>query len=98
MRYAMDADFLMGHADMEHNAHSSKYTYYKPVAYQKVEETENAREGWGYVWPLVNNVLVKPTGIDKQVQPGYDIMKTNNDILAIICSLLIILAIFLRFK
>ena len=98
MRHAINRDFLLGHADMEHNVHASKYTYYKPVAYQKVEETENAKEGWGYVWPLVNNVLVKPTGIDKKVQPGYDIMKTNNDILAIICSLLIVIAIFLRFK
>lgn len=98
MRYAIDADFMLGHSDFETNRHTSKYTYHKPVAYQKVEETENAREGWGYVWPILNNLIVKPTGIDKQVQPGYDIMKTGNDILVLICSTLIIVAIFLRFK
>jgi hypothetical protein len=98
MRYAIDTDFMLGHSDFETNRHTSKYTYHKPVAYQKVEETENAREGWGYVWPILNNLIVKPTGIDKQVQPGYDIMKTGNDILVLLCSTLIIVAIFLRFK
>ena len=93
MRYAIDADFMLGHSDFETNRHASKYTYYKPVAYQKVQETENAREGWGYIWPLVNNVLVKPTGIDKQVQPGFDMLKVVNDTLTIGCLLMCLFVI-----
>ena len=98
MRYAIDADFMLGHSDFETNRHGSKYTYHKPVAYQIVEKTENATEGWGYAWPLLDWFVLKPTGIDKEVQPGYDILKRNNDYLSILCCLGLILFIFLRFK
>ena len=90
MRYAIDADFMLGHADFETNRHGSKYTYHKPVAYQIVEKTENAREGWGYAWPLLDWFVLKPTGIDKHVQPGYDILKRNNDYLVIMLVILLI--------
>lgn len=98
MRYAVGADFMLGHSDFETNRHASKYTYHKPVAYQIIEKTENATEGWGYAWPLLDWFVVKPTGIDKQVQPGYDTLKRNNDYLTILCCLGLFLFIFLRFK
>ena len=98
MHYAINVDLLMGHADMEPNRHASKYTYHKPVAYQIIEKTENATEGWGFVWPLANIFLIQTSGVDKEVHPGYDILKRNNDYLSIMCCLGLILFIFLRFK
>lgn len=100
MRYAINVDFMLGHSDFETNRHTSKYAYHKPVAYQLVEKTENATEGWGYVWPLLDMFILKPTGIDKQVQPGYDILKRNNDYVSLsssICCIVLLIYLVKRF-
>lgn len=93
MRHAIDANFMLGHADFETNRHMSKYTYHKPLAYQIVERTENAKEGWGYAWNFLDTFVVRPTGIDKQVQPGYDILKRNNDYLSLLIFVALVLLI-----
>ena len=85
MKYAVDHNFMGGHSDFETNRHLSKYTYKFPLAYQKVTETENAKEGWGGAYFLLDNLIVKPTGIDTQVQPGYDKLKTTYDYISVIC-------------
>lgn len=96
MKYAIDHDFMLGHADFETNRHVSKYTHNTPLAYQKVEKTENASKGWWYIWDFIENVIVKPYGIDKKVQPGYDNIKKSLDYINIICLLTcIILGIYL---
>jgi hypothetical protein len=93
MRRALNTNYMLGHADFETNRHASKYTYHKPVAYQKIEHTENAKEGWGYVWPFLNTLMIKPTGVDTQVQPGFDMLKAANDTLAVGCLIVCLLVI-----
>lgn len=91
MSYAMEHDFMMGHADFETNRHLSKYTYKYPLAYQKVVKTENSQEGWGGIWPVVELFLIKPFGIDREVQPGYDNIKRVLDYTGVIlCTVFII--------
>lgn len=91
MHNAINTNFMLGHADFETNRHTSKYTYHKPLAYQIVERSENSKDGWGYLWNFMDIFIIRPTGIDKQVQPGYDILKRNNDYL----SLFIFVTLFL---
>ena len=98
MNYAVDHDFMLGHADFETNRHLSKYTYKFPLAYQKVEKTENSQQGWGYVWGIVESLIIKPTGIDKQVQPGYDNIKKVMDFTVVISCILCVLIIFYKLK
>jgi hypothetical protein len=98
MKYAMDHDFMMGHSDFETNRHLSKYTYKFPLAYQKIVETENAKEGWGSAYFLLDNLIVKPSGIDKQVQPGYDNIKKAYDYISVICFVSCILLIVYLIK
>ena len=93
MRYALNTDYMLGHADFETTRHASKYMYHKPVAYQKVEQTENAKQGWGYIWPLLNTFMIKPTGVDKQVQPGFDMLKVISDTITIVCSVALLFVI-----
>lgn len=76
MEWISKNDCLLGHVDFETNRHISKYTYTFPLAYQKVTETENAREGWGGgVYPLLNFMIFKPNNLSYRVQPGYDNIK-----------------------
>ena len=55
-----------------HNIHWSKFTYKIPLAYQKTILTENAKDGWRYVYPIVNTLFYKPFRLDTKVQPGHD--------------------------
>jgi hypothetical protein len=96
MKYAIDHDFMMGHSDFETNRHLSKYTYKFPLAYQKVVETENAKEGWGYVWGIVDSLIVKPSGIDTEVQPGYDNIKKVMDFTVVLSCILCVLIIIYK--
>lgn len=89
MKHAIDHDFMMGHTDMETNRHMSKYMYKVPLAYQKIIPTENSQQGWGNVWPIVEAIIVKPFGIDKDVQPGYDRIKRTMDFIVLTICLLI---------
>jgi hypothetical protein len=98
MKYAIDHDFMLGHADFETNRHVSKYTHNTPLAYQKVEKTENASKGWWYIWDFIENVIVKPSGIDKQVQPGYDNIKKVMDFTVVLSCILCLLIIFYKLK
>lgn len=98
MKYAVDHNFMLGHADFETNRHLSKYTHKFPLAYQKVEKTENSQQGWGYVWSIVESLIVKPSGIDKQVQPGYDNIKKVMDFTVVISCILCVLIIFYKLK
>ncbi len=96
MRYGVKHPFMMGHSDFETNRHISKYTYRIPLAYQKVVSTENAREGWGFIWPVMNTFIVQPSGIDKNVQPGYDNLKRVFDLVSVGTCLFLLLLIWLR--
>lgn len=81
---------VLGHTDATHNTLTwSKFTYKYPLAYQLTPETDNTREGWWYVYPILNLFIFKPFGINKQVQPGYDRLR-------FVCNLFsILLFIFL---
>ena len=93
MDSAIHRKFMSGHVDLEHNRTWSKYTYMYPLAYQKCTETENAKEGWGDAYFLLNNIMFKPLKMDTQVQPGFDRLKMTFDYVSIILFLLLIFAI-----
>lgn len=93
MDSAIHRKFMLGHVDFEHNRTWSKYTYMYPLAYQIFTETENAKEGWGYVYFLLDKLLFKPLKLDEQVQPGFDRLKMTFDYVSIILFLLLIFTI-----
>lgn len=88
MEWTSKNDCLLGHIDFETNRHMSKYTYKFPLAYQKVTETENAREGWGGMYPLLNFLIFKPTNVSHKVQPGYDDIKRWADFISVVILVL----------
>lgn len=93
MDSAIHRKFMMGHVDFEHNRTWSKYTYMYPLAYQKFTETENAKEGWGEAYYILDKLMFKPLKMDTQVQPGFDRLKMTFDYVSIILFLLLIFAI-----
>lgn len=99
MKKLIHRNFWAGHADMELNRHLSKYTYHKPLAYQKIDlNTENMKDGWGPGWQkFADWTLVKPTGIDKKVQPGYDRIRMMCDFIILVLVLFILIKVFGRF-
>lgn len=92
MKWLLKNNCLLGHVDLETNRHWSKFTYKLPLAYQKAESTENTREGfgWNITFPILNNLIFKPTGIDKIVQPGYDHIKILSDIFVVLICIWIL--------
>ena len=84
MRWLMDNDCMLGHVDFETNRHWSKFTYKLPLAYQKTVMTENVKESWHGYYEVLDFLLFKPSGIDMEVQPGYDIIKKWLDILVVL--------------
>lgn len=90
MEWVSKNDCLLGHVDFETNRHVSKYTYRFPLAYQKITETENAREGWGGMYPLLNFLIFKPNNLSYQVQPGYDNIKRLSNMISVLIMFLLI--------
>lgn len=84
MEWLIDNDCMLGHVDLETNRHWSKFTYKLPLAYQKVVPTENTKEGWRGSYHVLNTLVYNPAGIDKNVQPGYDLIKKWSDIFVVI--------------
>lgn len=84
MEWLVNNDCMLGHVDFETNRHWSKFTYKLPLAYQKVVSTENTKEGWRGYYEVLNTFLFKPFGIDRRVQPGYDLIKKWSDILVVL--------------
>lgn len=99
MKRLLERNYIWGHTDVELNRHLSKYTYHKPLAYQKIDlNTENMRHGWGSGWRrFADVVLVKPTGVDKNVQPGFDRFKNTCDILSVLIFLIIVIKVTTHF-
>ena len=93
MEWLSENDCMLGHVDFETNRHMSKYTYKIPLAYQKIEKTENAQEGWGYVYPLIEMLLVRPLNLAHQVQPGYDTIKKWADIVSVLILIILVLSV-----
>jgi hypothetical protein len=93
MEWLSENDCMLGHVDFETNRHLSKYTYKIPLAYQKIEKTENAQEGWGYVYPLMETVLFGPLNLAHQVQPGYDTVKRWADIVSVLILIILVLSV-----
>lgn len=96
MDNAIHRKFMLGHTDFEHNRTWSKYTYTYPLAYQIFEDTENKKEGWGYV-SFIADILFKPLKLDTQVQPGFDRLKLACDYTSIILFLLLLFYIIKKF-
>lgn len=91
--------------DMFINVLTSQYTYYKPLAYQILPETEN-QKFWGtfnnsvvtYICKIINKICIayiKLVGVDKKAEPGYSITYT---VAKILYSLLILLVLFIVYK
>ena len=90
MESAVNRDYMLGHVDFEHNRTWSKYTYTYPLAYQKFTDTENKKEGWGYIGNFLDYILFKPMKLDTQVQPGFDRIKLICDYVSIVLFLLLL--------
>lgn len=88
MEWVATNDCLLGHVDFETNRHASKYTYRVPLAYQKITETENSREGWGHAYPIMRALIFGPLDLAARVQPGYDIIKRWADTISVILLVL----------
>jgi hypothetical protein len=84
MEWLVNNDCMLGHVDFETNRHWSKFTYKLPLAYQKVTHTENVENGWKMPFKVLNALIFTPAGIDRQVQPGYDLIKKWSDILVVL--------------
>lgn len=81
MSWLLNHDCMLGHVDFETNRHWSKFTYKIPLAYQKITHTQNVEDAWKIPYILFNNLIFKPSGINKEVQPGYDLIKKWSEIL-----------------
>lgn len=71
-----DTQFLCNHTDFESIRHWDKFTYYKPLAYQTIPDTENS-DTWFFglgVKPFLNRLILHPLNLHKQPQPGFDIL------------------------
>ena len=84
MEWLINNDCMLGHVDFETNRHWSKFTYKFPLAYQKMTRTENVENGWKIPFQILNTLIFTPAGIDRQVQPGYDLIKKWSDILVVL--------------
>ena len=84
MRWLVHNNCMLGHVDFETNRHWSKFTYKLPLAYQKVTRTENVENAWKIPYMILNTLVFKPSGIDMQIQPGYDLIKKWSDILVVV--------------
>ena len=89
---------LTGNTDNTHNIHWSKFTYKIPLAYQKTILTENAKDGWGYVYPIVNTLFYNPFQLDTKVQPGHDYVRIIFDILTLILFLLFVKYLYVLYN
>tara|TARA_A100001234_G_scaffold100830_1_gene88728 strand:- start:7577 stop:8290 length:714 start_codon:yes stop_codon:yes gene_type:complete len=98
MDSAIHRKFMLGHVDFEHNRTWSKYTYTYPLAYQKCSETENAKEGWGDTYFLLNNIMFKPLKLDTQVQPGFDRIKLVFDYISVFLFLIFLFYVIRKLK
>ena len=93
MKYNLKNVPMLGHIDFETNAHLSKYTYKKPIAYQKYYATDNALFGWGCMYHVLNVLIFKPLQLDTKVQPGFDNGKRICDICSIVLFVLFVLLV-----
>tara|TARA_B110000305_G_scaffold184979_1_gene205716 strand:- start:5763 stop:6476 length:714 start_codon:yes stop_codon:yes gene_type:complete len=98
MENALTREFMSGHTDFEMNRIWSKYTYMYPLAYQKITETENAKEGWGDAYFLLNNTMFKPLKLHTQVQPGFDRLKIVFDYISVVLFLIFLFYVIRKLK
>jgi hypothetical protein len=98
MENALTREFMLGHTDFEMNRIWSKYTYMYPLAYQKITETENAKEGWGDAYFLLNNIMFKPLKLRTQVQPGFDRLKIVFDYISVVLFLIFLFYVIRKLK
>jgi hypothetical protein len=77
-------------SDIEPMFHFSAFTYYKPLAYQLLTETENRLEGY-YGVPFISNFLRSVFKMDTTYQPGFDRMHKISQGVSIFIFILIVL-------
>lgn len=83
MKWFIDNECILGHVDLNTNRCWSKFTYKLPLAYQKTAPTENTKHGWSGWYELLDALVYTPAGININVQPGYDLIKTWSDIIVV---------------
>lgn len=77
----------------------NKYMYGQPLCYQLCTDTEN-KKTWGEHFvitkylSIIPKLVIKLTGIDKQIEPGYSIIYAISKILPIIVLLLTVTVIY----
>lgn len=86
--------------DVINNIYSiNKYMYGQPLCYQLYTETEN-KKTWGEHYlitkclSIIPKVVIKLTGIDKQIEPGHSILYAISKILPIIILLLVLMVVY----
>lgn len=80
---------ILGHVDFNTNMYMSKYTFHKPIAYQKILPTENAINNWS-IYYYISKPFFDLLHLDKKVQPGFDILKIIHDFISIFIFIFII--------
>ena len=83
--------------DIEPMFHFHAFTYYKPLAYQLLPETENSREGY-YSIPCVSKFIRSVFRMDTMYQPGFDRMHKISQGVSIFIFILIVIVTRLHMK
>jgi len=89
--------------DIINNFYSiNKYMYGQPLCYQLFTDTEN-KKTWGHHFvitqklSIIVKIIMKLTGVDKNIEPGYSIMYAISKILPVIILVLSLIVIYMIF-
>lgn len=95
-----NTDWLLDTTDIELNLYWNKFTYYKPIAYQKFPDTENSLNGWmgRYVKKFFNMILIDPLELKTKTQPGFDKLYIFFKVLSFLIFFFIIKIIYSSYK
>ena len=92
MKEKCDTKFLFNHTDNEFIRHWDKFTYYKPLAYQTMPDTENSSTWLNHVniKQILNKLFIHHLNLHKQPQPGFDILVNISKLICFIVFLLLL--------
>ena len=107
-KYKNDINWLKnsrGHIDYIYTTNNFNYhIYYKPLCYQKFTKTENMNnwdQDLNFIFKIINKliiIIIPLLKLDKQPQPGFDIVYIFSYTLSISLYLLIIYIIYKSYK
>ena len=89
-----------GHIDLTNTfTCNHHYIYRIPLAYQLIVETDNSKNGWGWLYYYIAPLIIKPLGLDKKVYPGTHILRLLNNMLSVLIHIIVyLLVIYMIFS